>query len=339
MRIGLITVLVSIALSVTPALACEGDNKQLRISSLAFPGTPWHDLWLRFGDRFEAKNISCFDLDLFINAEIGSEETALANIRRNRIQIGGMSLQGMATVVPELSVLLTPFLFDSEAEVDFVTDHYITDLFAELIEAKGLKLLQWSEVGWTQLYAKREIDSPEQAKGLKLRASNAIGSILFAQAVQADSIPVTFAETLPALETGLIDGGQSGIGIYAFAGLSREATVINITRHAFDTGLIIANLDWWDSLSLAQQNLVMTSLDETQEGRDNIRKAMHRIELELPNQGVTVNYLSFDEREVWRAHVGDLSEEIVTSIGGHALLIMDAIDDGKHAFTQSLGDD
>lgn len=332
MRIWLISALITMTVSVGSVVACEGDNKQLRISSLAFPGTPWHDMWLRFGGRFNERNRSCFDLDLFINAEIGSEETALANLRRNRLQIGGLSLQGMATVVPELSVLLTPFLFDNEEQIDFITDEYITDIFSELIEAKGLKLLQWSEVGWTQLYAKREIDFPEQAAGLKLRASNAIGSILFAEAVQADSIPVTFAETLPALETGLIDGGQSGIGIYAFAGLSREATVLNITKHAFDTGLTVANLDWWDSLSDAQQALVMSSLDETQQGRENIRRDMHRIELGLPDKGVTVNYLSPEERAVWQAYVGDLRGEIVAAIGGRAQEVIDAIEAGKIAF-------
>jgi TRAP-type C4-dicarboxylate transport system substrate-binding protein len=239
-------------------------------------------------------------------------------------------------VVPELSVLLTPFLFDSVEQVDFVTDEYITEIFSDLIEAKGLKLLQWSEVGWTQLYAKKEIDSPEQAAGLKLRASNAIGSILFAEAVQADSIPVTFAETLPALETGLIDGGQSGIGIYAFAGLSREAKVINITQHAFDTGLTVANLDWWNSLSDAQRALIMGSLDETQEGRDNIRRDMHRIELGLPDKGVTVNYLSPEEHAAWKAHVGDLRSEIVAAIGGRAQEVMDAIEAGKVAFSARM---
>lgn len=332
MRIWLISAIITMTIAANSVVACEGDNKQLRISSLAFPGTPWHDMWLRFGGRFNERNRSCFDLDLFINAEIGSEETALANLRRNRLQIGGLSLQGMATVVPELSVLLTPFLFDNEEQIDFITDEYITDIFSELIEAKGLKLLQWSEVGWTQLYAKREIDFPEQAAGLKLRASNAIGSILFAEAVQADSIPVTFAETLPALETGLIDGGQSGIGIYAFAGLSREATVLNITKHAFDTGLTVANLDWWDSLSDAQQALVMSSLDETQQGRENIRRDMHRIELGLPDKGVTVNYLSPEERAVWQAYVGDLRGEIVAAIGGRAQEVIDAIEAGKIAF-------
>ena len=322
----------SAALGNTQPTMCEGDQRLLRLSSLAFPGTPWHDLWLRFDSRFQGANTSCFELELFINAEIGSEETALANVRRNRLQMAGLSLQGMATVVPELSVLLTPFLFDSEAEVDFVTDYFLTELFGRLIEAKGLKLLQWSEVGWTQLYAKREIDLPQQAQGLKLRASNAIGSIAFAEAIQADSIPVTFAEALPALETGLIDGGQSGVGIYAFAGLSREATVINMTYHAFDTGLVVANLDWWNSLSDAQRHLVISSLDTTEEGRANIRAALTSIEQTLPSQNVTVNYLTPDERGAWRNHVGDVSSKIVTSIGGEARAVFDAINEGKAAF-------
>lgn len=334
--LGAVSVTLMCLLATVAAVAenskCVGNSERLRLSSLAFPGTPWHDLWLRFDQRFQQSNESCFTLDLFINAEIGSEETALANVRRNRLQMAGLSLQGMATVVPELSVLLTPFLFDSEAEVDFVTDYYLTELFGRLIEAKGLKLLQWSEVGWTQLYAKQEIDYPTEASGLKLRASNAIGSIVFAEAIQADSIPVTFAEALPALETGLIDGGQSGVGIYAFAGLSREAKVINMTYHAFDTGLVVANLDWWSGLTDAQQSLVLNSLDSTEQGRANIRTALAQIERHLPEQGVTVNYLTADQKAAWRSHVGDVSAYLIDAVGGEAQAVFDAIKDGKEAF-------
>ena len=38
----------------------------VRVSSLAVPNTPWHDMWLRFGERFEAQMSADMKLDLFI---------------------------------------------------------------------------------------------------------------------------------------------------------------------------------------------------------------------------------------------------------------------------------
>jgi hypothetical protein len=77
----------------------------------------------------------------------------------------------------------------------------------------------------------------------------------------------------------------------------------------------------------------MSSMDETQEGRENIRRDMRRIELGLPDKGVTVNYLTPEERAAWQSHVGDLRGEIVAAIGGRAQEVIDAIEAGKVAFS------
>ncbi len=314
----------------------------VRVSSLAVPNTPWHDGWLRFGERYRAGMPEDTRLDLFITGQIGSEETALSNLRRGRLQISGFSLQGLATVVPELSVLIAPYLFETQAEADFVIDEYLTPIFRELLAEKNLALLSWSEVGWFHIYSRKPILVPEDAAGLSMRSSNALGSRMFGEAIGADLIPVTFSEVIPSLQTGLIESGQGGIGMFAIGGISREAKHFNMTRHALDTGLNVANLDWFKTLGSEGQRRVVNSLDETAEGRRLIRAEISRIAEGFDELGVTMHQPNDEQMARWKTLGLATHEAMVAQIGGRAAEVYGLIEEGKKAFalmTYGIADD
>lgn len=311
------------------------DTTRVRITALSPPGTPWHDGWVRFEQRFRANNDTDLELDLFVTGQLGSEETMLSSLRRGRVQIGGFSLQGLAVVVPELNVLLAPYLFDSVEEVDFVIDNHLTPAFRELFAEKDMELLQWAEVGWTHIYGLTPIVSPEDAADRPMRASNAIGSQIVTEAIGADSTPVTFSEVIPSLQTGLIESGQSGTGMYAIAGISREAKHLTLTYHAFDTGLIVANRTWYRALSERKQELIMNSLDPLQEGREEIRRVLADfISEELPAQSVTIHRLDEEQRRRWREALAGTHEMLIERIGGRAREIYRRVQEGKREWAR-----
>lgn len=310
--------------------APDEDTGRVRIAALSPPGTPWHDGWVRFEERFDAMEDTGLELDMFITGQLGSEETMLSGLRRGRLHIGGFSLQGLAVVVPELNVLLAPFLFDSVQEIDFVTDHYLTPAFRELFAEKDMELLQWAEVGWTHVYGLTPIVTPDDARNRPMRASNAMGSQIFTEAIGADSTPVTFSEVIPSLQTGLIESGQSGTGMYAIAGISREAKHLTLTRHAFDTGLIVAYRPWFRALEEEQQQALLDALDPLQFSREDVRRMLHRmLTEELPAQSVTIHELSPAERARWHEALAGTHEVLLQRIGGRAREIYRLVQEGK----------
>ena len=321
---------------------CEASRpgvETVRVVSLSVPGTPWHDLWLRFGQRLAALERDDIEAELFITGEIGSEETSLANLRRGRVQIGGFSLQGIATVVPELSLLLAPYLFESRDEVDFVLDNFMTAEFDALLAERGMQLLQWAEVGWTNIYSREPLAGPPSAAGLPMRASNALGSRVFAEAIGADLIPVTFSEVIPALQTGLIRSGQSGIGMFAIAGIAREASYLTLTEHAFDSGLIVANRDWFLGLSDEHRRIIIESMDTTAQARRAIRAALDRMSAGFADAGVTVTTPTAEQQRAWRATTEGSHQRMVERIGGSAPQIYAAILEAKAAYRAQAGAD
>lgn len=306
----------------------------LRVSAVTVPNTPWYEMWRRFGERLASAQAE-IDCQLFIRSQLGSEEVALSNLRRGRVQMGGFSLQGAASVVPELNLILAPFLFDSAAEVDYVMDHWLSSLFAELLAARGLHFVQWAEVGWTHLYGKQPLVDPAQLAGQRMRSSTATGARLFAEAAGMDLISIPFPEVVPALQTGLIDGGQSGVGMYALAGIAREARHLSLTAHAFDTGLVLANRDWWRGMSAHRQGLVRAALDDVETSRRDVRAAMQQIESKmLAELGVSVHRPTPAQLEAWRQLAAPTHARLVEVIGGRAAEVYARIQAAKTAFRE-----
>ena len=245
-------------------------------------------------------------------------------------------------MVPELSVLIAPYLFESQAQADFVLDEYLTPVFRELLAEKNLQLLQWSEVGWTHIYARKPILDPADAEGLSMRSSNALGSRMFGEAIGADLIPVTFSEVIPSLQTGLIESGQGGIGMFAIGGIAREAKHFSLTRHALDTGLTVANLDWYTAQGPEGQRRVISSLDETVEGRALIRAEIARIGKGFDALGVTMHKPNDEQMARWKALGLATHQQMVDNIGGRAAEVYGLIEEGKKTYalmTHGIADD
>ncbi|MCB1624153.1 MAG: TRAP transporter substrate-binding protein DctP [Pseudomonadales bacterium] len=291
-------------------------------------------LWFEFEQRIE-QNIPDMDLRLVIRGETGPEEALFAALRRNRIQIGGGSFAGVATVVPEISMLSVPFFFDSDAEVDFVMDRYMYPTFAALFANKGLDLIQWTDVGWVNLYARPVIHLPTAARGVRLRSSSALASQAFIAEIGGDTITMPFSDVLPALQTGLIDGGVTSITMYSLSGLTTEAPNFVLTHHSYDMGVLLANHDWLASLSEAERAVVKLGYGGAQATRDAVRASVAKLLADLPNKGVHLYKPTAEERKVWRDAAWPSHEKLIQNVGGKARDVYDTMVRGKQDFAAS----
>ncbi len=287
--------------------------------------------WYRFKAEVE-RRLPGMDLRLVIRGETGPEEQTFASLRRDRIQIAGGSFAGLATIVPEISLLSAAFLFDSEAEVDFVMDRFMFPAFAELFAAKGLRLIQWTDVGWVNLYTKSAMTRPGQARGVRLRASTALASQAFLNAIGSDTITMPFSEVVPSLQTGLIDGGVTSVTMYSLSGIAAEAPYYLLTRHSYDMGALLANAAWFEALDAEAQDVMETSYGGAAQARLRARAAVAELMSALPKRGVIIYEPNAAERAVWREAAWPSHAALIKKIGGRSQLIYDKLLAGKRAF-------
>lgn len=317
------------------AAACEPRSLDGRTvvyaSGFSLPKSADEQLWFEFERRLESQ-LPEFDVRLLIRGETGPEEQMLAMLRRGRLQIAGGSFAGVATLVPEIAILSVPFLFDSEDEVDYVMDRYMLEPFRELFAAKGLRVMQWTDVGWVNLYGQQPLSDPEKLRGRRIRASSSIASQAFITALGADTITMPFSDVVPSLQTGLIEGGVTSTTMYSLSGIASEAPHFVLTHHSYDMGVMLANGRWFAGLDARAQRIVDGSFGGAANARRTARQSVAALERTLPDRGVRLYQPTPEQREAWRRAAWPAHRQLVARIGGQAERIYATLIAGVEAY-------
>lgn len=312
--------------------AARQARNEVTVAGFSLPGSVDERNWRRFEQNVAAWAPE-FRLKLLIRGEGGPEETQFSNLRRGRVQIVGGSLAGAAAIVPELAVLQAPYLFESQAEADYVMDEVLLEPFRRIFAEQGLRLIQWLDIGWVNLYARQPILSPADAHGARLRAASSLASQEFVAAIGGDLVTLPFPDILPALQTGLIDGGVTSITMYSLSGLAAEAPHYVLTEHSYDVGVLLANRAWFDRLTPHDKDVFMQAFGSAGQARSDARAAVAELFAGLEaDGGVTVYRPDPGQRRAWAEAARPAHEAIILKAGGRSQEIYDLILKGKAEF-------
>ncbi len=303
---------------------------EAKIAAMAPPDSPWEASWTTFQTALDETGPD-IKFEYFIRGELGNEDEMLAQTRRNRVQIMGPSLQGLAVIVPELTIPLAPYLFESTEEVDFIYDNYLVEPISQLLDDKGLVLLTWSDVGWTDIYGNKPIRTPADIVDLELRGAPNVAAQVFLRGIGANSAAIGSVDIVQSLQTGLIKGGASNLIFHYYA--TREyATHVALTHHAYDTGGVVANKKWWDSITPEEQQAILDAFGPPSNRREPVRELLNNVITWLRDDGIEVYEPTPEERARWVAATDGQVQTIIDQVGGQSLKIYDAIVAGKEAF-------
>lgn len=295
-------------------------------------GTSGYKKWMMYRDKVAELSMGEIEITPMVSGGLGSEETILNSLRRGRIQIANLSGLVISTLAPEVALLQAPYLFDAQAEADYVYDTVLLDIFRDLLGDYGLTLLSWDEVGFHHIYGKTPRLIPADLEETRFRISSGLPAQLFAEAIGADVIPLSFTENVVGLQTGLVDGGANAVILYASTGMAEEAPHLTMTGHILATNLVIASSRWLESLSATHREVIVENWVPV-----DIARAMSRAEeqdfLNRADQiGYAIHTLSPEQREAWKRVSGPVTQQIIASIGGKSQEIYNAILAGKAAY-------
>ncbi len=308
----------------------------LTVGGTTFPDTQGEKHWLAFADAAAQQSGGRIKPKMLIYGQLGSEEQILSGLRRGRVQFANVSAMSVSTSVPESALLYAPYLFAGEAEADFILDKYLTPIYRELLAEQGLHLVTWYEIGFLQVYGKEPLLVPADAKGRRFRVGAGMTARMFAEAIEADVIPLGFADVVAGLQTGLIEAGENAVSLYARSGIAGEAPYLTLTDHSYGISMIVAQKKWWDALSQEDRSVLGKAFPGIAVSRADVR-AESAADLEnAKSLGIEVHSPTAEERAQWVAAAGRIQEELAQGIGGRSQEILDAIAAGRSAYRAGL---
>ena len=230
---------------------------------------------------------------------VANEQEALQQVVRGRLQVGVISVLGLASIAPEMAVFATPYLWSSPAEGDAVLDRHGMRLVAPILDAKGLVMLGMTETGFNDVVGKTPLLSPADVKGRKIRVSPAPSSKFFWGALEANGVQLPLGEMFPGLEQGLVEGADLPFVYYITTPAAKSAPHVTLTRHTHLFNAVFVNKAAWGKVGAAQQQAIRAAIPTYASLRAEVRSSEGPLMQKFESEGGKVHRISDAQRKAW----------------------------------------
>ncbi|CAM3252999.1 TRAP transporter substrate-binding protein [Paracoccus nototheniae] len=260
----------------------------LKLGHLANEENIWHLAALHFAEEVAAGTEGRVEVQVFPNESLGKEIDVINGMQLGTadMTITGESLQNWA---PKAALLALPYAYRSLEHMDEVASGEIGDqIEAEIIENADIRPLTYFARGPRNLSAGREITSPDQLNGFKLRVPNVPLFVTAWQALGANPTPMAFSEVFTSLQNGTIEGQENPLALFQSGGFYEVQKTVNLTEHVRSWIYLTISENAWGKLSEADQAAVQAAADSTQAfERELFLADEQELVAELEAEGVT----------------------------------------------------
>ncbi|MCU4120862.1 TRAP transporter substrate-binding protein [Variovorax sp. N23] len=243
-----------------------------------------------FAKEVAARTNGRYKVETFYNGALGGERESIEAVQLGTQELAFSSTGPVPNFVPETKILDVPFLFRDKAHARAVLDGPIgQDLLAKF-DAKGFKALAWGENGFRHMTnSKRDVKTPEDLKGLKMRTMENPVHIAAYKGLGIITTPMAFPEVFTALQQGTVDGQENPLPVIMSAKFSQVQKHLSLTGHVYSPCIFVMNKASFDKLSAADKTAFLDAAKvAVKANRDRVDQDDANGVKELRAQGMTV---------------------------------------------------
>lgn len=280
-------------------------------------------------DRIREATSGRVDIKLFPANQLGSDTDLLAQVRNGSVDFFNLSSLILSTFVPVSGITSVGFAFKSYDEVWKAMDGDLGNhIRAEIAKTPIFTVSRIWDNGFRHITSSgREIKSPADLKGFKVRVPAAPPLTSLFTALEAAPSPINFNEVYTALQTKVVEGQENPLAIIATARLYEVQKSCSLTGHVWDGYWVLGNKRSFARLPAELQQIVMREIDKSAtDQRADIAKLSSSLVTDLKAKGINfVNVPQDDFRKKlastnfyaeWKAKYGATAWELLEKVSG-----------------------
>ena len=268
-----------------------------------------------FADKIYEATDGKYKIETYHNGQLGAEIDTIEGCQMGTIDISVVNQSTLGNFISDFPALDIPYLITSNEQADAVFLGDIGQHFLdELSEAQLYGLGIW-ESGFRNLTnSKRDIDSVDDVKGLKIRTMENQIHINFWKAMGADATPMSWGEAYTALQQGALDGQENPSTVILTNNVAQVNKHMAVTQHAYSTVFLVMSPSTWASLGEKYQKIFLDVEQECGLSERALSRQMDEDAFgELQEQGMTVTY---PDKQQFIDKASDLYKEWEKEYGG-----------------------
>lgn len=263
-----------------------------------------------FADLVYERTNGEIKIDVYSQGQLGDEESVIDQVKFGVIDLARISIAPLIDIDKNMGVLALPYLYRDKTHMFRVLDGSLGDKFRNSLLSNQIYGLAWYDAGARNFYnSVREIKSPEDLQGLKIRVQEMESMKDYIKNLGAISVPMVFSEVFGAIQTGVIHGAENNWSSYVSTSHNSVAKYITIGEHIRIPELIIINKITYNNLTKEQQEIIEDCAKEAAiYQREEMEKEEQKAREVAMKYGSIITKLSNKEKELFKEKAMPLYE-------------------------------
>ena len=261
----------------------------LRLAHCLNTSHPVHKTLEYMAERIKEKSNGRLIVQIFPSEQLGTEKESIEALQLGYLSMTKTSTAPMESFVPKIRIFGIPYLFEDSVHFWKVM---LGPIGRELLEAgtkKGLKGLCYYDAGARSFYAKREIRSPADLKGLKIRVMESVMAMQMIEAMGGSPTPISWGELYTSLDQGVVDAAENNPPSFETSRHFEICKYYILDEHVRIPDMLLISAKVWQSLSADQQQILQEAVDESVEYNRQLWKQAEQASLaKVAAGGVTI---------------------------------------------------
>ncbi|GAB3941185.1 TRAP transporter substrate-binding protein [Corynebacterium tapiri] len=230
-------------------LETVGDPDHTTYVKLALNQTESHPSYIaleHFAERFSERTDGRWDIEIYPNEQLGSQQEVLQFISSGAIEMAIVSGTQLENLNKDFQVPNMPTTFTSvEQQMDVIRDPEIVgELFTSLEGSNNVTVIGGFTQGTRNIYTSRApITSPKDLQGQKIRVQESDMHIRMIELMGGSATPLSYGEVYTAIQSGVLDGAENNEVSYTTQKHSEVAPFYSSTEHLVGLDYMIMRAD------------------------------------------------------------------------------------------------
>lgn len=299
-----------------------GDQRELSLfaGSIA-ENTPTGGALAAMADYINENSNGTLTAIAYYDTALGDATSMVQGLQQGTVDIGIAGTAYFSGLLSEVEVFQLPFLFEDLETARAATAGAAADKINSDFEQYGIVGLSFWENGFRELSNNvREVKTPEDLKGIKMRVLPAEVQQKTWDALGAQTTTMDSSELYTGLQTGIIDAQDNPLHEIVSRKLYEVQPYVSITDATYTPLYMAMSKMTWDALSESQQNLIVEAAKVGREKQLELTDEAQESAMQtLLDNGVTVT--EDVDKEAFKA-VAQEQWSVFTDANGTELLDM-----------------
>jgi TRAP-type transport system periplasmic protein len=281
--------------------AAKPEHTALKVATLLPRGYPPSRAWEFVARRAAELSDGRLQIELDIPFGGGSELELLLRVRSGELDMVSVTTFVAGALLPLAQIFDLPFVFDDPKDAHAALDGPLGRHILASFESFGITGMAYFENGMRHFTNNlRPIERPTDCKRMRIRIQDSVVYLALMHSLGATPKVIPFQQLRHALANGDVDGQENPLQNILGANLHTVQKHLTLTSHAYNTQIVLANVERMQQLSPQDRHALETAFAEATEMHRRVAAEEELRAIAELRRHLRIQELTRDQREEFR---------------------------------------